>query len=81
MNGKVLLERGLERGIPLWRFEEELDWRENQGPCRAEDNARKQHDPFVCRALHDVSSGRQIIYLIFGLFFNREKKPTCRKFR
>jgi hypothetical protein len=40
MNGKELLERGLRRGVALWRLEEELDWRENQAPRRAEHNAR-----------------------------------------
>ncbi len=29
MNGKDLTERGLCQGIPLWRIEDELDWREN----------------------------------------------------
>ncbi len=38
MNGKELLNRGLRLGIPLWRIEDELDWRENQGPCGAEDD-------------------------------------------
>ena len=40
MNGKELLEQGLRHGVALWRLEEELDWQENQGPRRAEHNAR-----------------------------------------
>jgi hypothetical protein len=40
MNGRELLERGLRRGVALWRLEEELDWRENQGSRRAEHDAR-----------------------------------------
>ena len=30
MNEKELLKQGIRRGIPLWRIEEELDWREDQ---------------------------------------------------
>ncbi len=50
MNGKELLNRGLRLGIPLWRIEDELDWRENQGPCGAEDDGRKQRGPVVHRS-------------------------------
>jgi len=74
MNGKELLEQGLRSGIPLWRIEDELDWRENQGPRWSEDGVRKQHDP-VCRSVHDVSSLRQTVNLLFGWFFNRKTKP------
>ncbi len=41
MNGRKLLERGLQLGIPLWKIEKELDWQENQAsrggdraPCK-----------------------------------------------
>jgi hypothetical protein len=45
MNARELLERGLRRGIALWRIEEELDWRENQGSRWAKDGVRKQRKP------------------------------------
>ena len=38
MNAKQLLERGLRRGVPLWRIEDKLDWQENQGPRWTEDD-------------------------------------------
>ena len=49
MNGKELLERGLRRGIPLGRIEDELDWRENQGPRWAQEDVRKQREPVARR--------------------------------
>jgi hypothetical protein len=49
MNGKELLERGIRRGIPLWRIEAELDWRENQGPRWVKDDVPKRRGPGVCR--------------------------------
>ena len=50
MNGKELLERGLRRGFPLWQIEDELDWRENQGPRWAEYDVRQPHEPVVRRS-------------------------------
>ena len=49
MNGEELFQQALRRGIPLWRIEDELDWRENQGPRWAEGDVRKQREPFVRR--------------------------------
>jgi hypothetical protein len=45
MNGTELLERGLRRGIALWRIEDELDWQENHGPRWAKYEVRKQRKP------------------------------------
>ncbi len=50
MNGKELLERGIRRGIPLWRIEEELDWQDVPG-------IRVQVH------LHPGGSGRQAVNL------------------
>ena len=49
MTGVELLERALRRSIPLWRIEDELDWQENQGPRRPEDDVRKQRARVVGR--------------------------------
>jgi hypothetical protein len=45
MNGKEMLERGLRRGMALWRIEDELDWQENQSRCRAVHDARRRREP------------------------------------
>ena len=45
MNGEESLERGLRRGVALWRIEDELDWQENQGPRWAEYGVRTQRGP------------------------------------
>ena len=57
MTGKELLERGIRRGIQLWRIEDQLDWQENQGPRWAEDDMRKQCEPTFRRWAHDAVSG------------------------
>ncbi len=82
MNGKEVLERGLRHGIPLWRIEDELDWRENQSRW-TEDDAREQRAPVVRRAPHDMASTwqsavrgtkamgrllRHSVSFLFGLF-------------
>jgi hypothetical protein len=59
LNGKELLERGLRRGIALWRIEDESDWQEQQGPRWAEYGVRKQREPVVRRSAHDAASARQ----------------------
>ena len=47
MNGKELLERGLQSGVPLWRIEDELDWQENAvlstAICVASTGGRASH--------------------------------------
>jgi hypothetical protein len=59
MNGKELIEQGLRLGIPLWRIEEELDWRENQGPCCAEHDVGTQRKPVVRNSARDAARVRQ----------------------
>ena len=41
------------------RIEDELDWRENQGPCGAEDDGRKQRGPVVHRSAQSSPGGDQ----------------------
>ena len=59
MDGKELLERGIRRNIPLWRIENELDWRENQGRRQIEDDLRKQCMAGFRGWNHDAASSRQ----------------------
>ena len=44
MNGEELTKRGLRLGVPMWRIEEDLDWRENQDPRWAKHDVRKQRE-------------------------------------
>ena len=57
INGKELLERGIRRGIVLWRIEDKLDWQENHRSRWAEYDIRKRRAPVIIHcSMHDVSS-------------------------